>query len=139
MKNTQVNAFRISGQVHLEHTLIKSVEAALSLTCSTSKITGFRIDECGHLVFCTAEHKKQMKYPFPPSVNLLAEHIVHYINNIDESDLLKFGEELTGYEEDYEIGYELYINDYSSDHHRIIDLSCHDVFAVKPIIIEEGK
>ena len=140
MIGTKVNTFKISGPISDMDTLVAGIEAALRLTVlSTSYITGFRIDEAGHLVFCSQLHKHQTLYPFKPSVNTLADHIIDYITNIDEDSLIKFGEELTGYEEDYEIGFELYINDYRSDHLRIIDPSYHDIFAVKPIIIEEGK
>lgn len=139
MNRTQVNQFRISGPIDDLKTLTTSIECVLSLTWPIESITGFRVDTTGRLVFCTDSSKKQTRYPFPPSVNVLAEHIINYISGISEDDLHKFGEEVTGYEEEYAIGYELYSNDYATDNHTIDDNTFSDVFAVKPIKLEWGK
>lgn len=140
MIGTQVERFRIAGPVSDSATLIASIEAAIRLTAiSPDYVTGFRIDEAGHLVFCSQTSKRQTHYPFPASVNTIAEHITHYITSISEDDLSKFGEGVTGHEEEYEIGFELYIDDWRSDHCKVADASFSDVFAVKPAKIEWGK
>lgn len=139
MNRTKVNQFRISGPTDNSKTLTTSLQFVLSLTQPIESITGFRIDKTGRLIFCTDGRSDQIRYPFPPSVNVLAEHIMSYISSIPEDDLEKFGEAVTGYEEEYAIGYELYSNDYSSYDHRIDDNTFSDVFAVKPIKLEWGK
>lgn len=139
MNRTEVNQFRISGPIDDLKTLTTSLECVLLLTQPVENITGFRIDKTGRLVFCIDRRGDQIRYPFPPSVNVLAEHIISYISSIPEDDLEKFGEEVTGYEEEYAIGYELYSNDYSTDNHTIDDNTFSDVFAVKPIKLEWGK
>ena len=140
MYNVHIYRFRISGDLENRCSVETTVNAALNLMAvRVEMITGFRIDELGHLVFCMDGQDAQTRYPFTSTVRMLCDHVVDYILGIDESDLAKFGEELTGYEEDYSIGYELFLNDYTSEHHRIVDKSYYDVFAVKPIVIEEGK
>lgn len=138
MNRTEVNQFRISGPIDDLKTLTTSIECVLSLTQPIESITGFRIDKTGRLVFCTDKRSDQIRYPFTPSVNVLAEHIINYISNISEYELEKFGEEVTGYEEEYAIGYELYSNDYNTDNHTIDDSTFSDVFAIKPIKLEWG-
>lgn len=140
MYNVHVHKFRITGDTGNRYSVEMTVKAVLDLmVVPIQMITGFRIDEVGHLVFCIDGQDAQTRYPFTPTIRMLCDHIIDYITSIDESNLSKFGEELTGYEEDYSIGYELFLNDYTSEHHRIVDKSYYDVFAVKPIVIEEGK
>lgn len=118
--------------------LIKTLEFIISI--NKIKIKGFFIDSTGYLVFCSYTNSKETPYPYEQTTISLSEHIYQYINNLSDEELSSMKCEPSGYEEDYSIGWELFIPDHYSDEYGITNYSFGKTeLAVKPRLIEYGK
>ena len=100
------------------------------------------------LVFCTGnydDNSTYKEYPFSiqnneNGISMLATHIIEYINSLSDEDLKQLGMEPTGYEEDYEIGWNIFIPDWYFEEYGIEDYTSNaTILAVKPAFIEYGK
>jgi hypothetical protein len=114
----------------------------LRFIISTNQLTleGFYIDRTGYLVFCEYVGEGETKYPYEQTPVSLTEHIYQYITSLSDEELASMGCEPSGYEEDYSIGWEIFIPDYCSDNYDITDYTWgKTVLAVKPKLIEYGK
>lgn len=119
--------------------LIKTLDFIMST--NKIKVKGFFIEEKnGYLVFCSYTNDKDTTYPFEQTSVSLTEHIYQYIDSLSEEQLAAMGCEPNGYEEEYSIGWELFIPDWYSDDHCIDNYTWgKTVLAVKPSFIEYGK
>ncbi len=106
-------------------------------------IRGFYFDRTGYLVFCSRvneQNKNEKEYPFMATPVLVAEHVFQYLSELTDEELTLMECEPTGYEEDYDIGWELFIPECGSDVYSVTDYSWgKTVLAVKPKLIEHGK
>ena len=97
------------------------------------------------LVFCSYNDDEDFKsYPFEitatqTGASILANHIISYIENLSEKQLKQLGCAPTGYEEDYEIGWCVFIPNTRNDQFGIDSYGGDTVLAAKPYFIEYGK
>ena len=108
------------------------------------EIKGFYIDRTGYLVFCSyVDEKKENEkvYPFIPTPVCIAEQVIQYLHSLTDEELASMECEPSGYEEEYEIGWELFIPESSYDEkYSVTDYTWgKTVLAVKPKLIEYGK
>lgn len=118
-----------------------------------NNINCFFIDKRGILVFCQAREEDMErygyeKYPFKLTVGMMAEHILSIIESISEENLEKIDQTPSGYEEDYEYGWRVFIPEgtYWDDEKKEYNknrISNYDwyrtVLAAYPVLIEYGK
>ena len=147
-------SFSASGtcdDIELLHTVLKN---NLPLLNGSGKISGYRMTQKYNsenernniLLFCTnMKEKGYQPYPYVidtqngTDIMLLVSHIMNYIDNLTNEDLIALGCEPEGDEEDYEIGWEIYTPDWYSETYGVEDYSEDIVLAVKPKFLEYGK
>lgn len=136
---TELESFACSGTD--KEAFIKALDFITGI--NEYDTNGFFIDTTGYLVFCKyiSENKQnEMAYPFKQTSISLAEHAFSYLESLSDDDLRKMGAEPSGYEESYNIGFELFTLDWYSDEHKINRYTWgKTVLAVKPKLIEYGK
>lgn len=137
-----INSLAISAS--LDWDMTKYIAAAIRLL--DGNIKGYKIDKMdksGAPVLLFMSYGDDAKeYPFPinaDNAEVLAAHIRNYISQLTDEDLKAFHCEPTGYEEDYEIGFEIFTPDWYSDEYGIDDYDESVLLAVKPKFIEYGK
>lgn len=149
----EIYAFSAVGSCRNKDALEKILKTMLPMidygdcTISGYCLTKAEVQDANVLVFLSYEQDKNYNaYPFEISaesdegIQILVNHIINYIKSLSEKDLAAFECEPSGYEEDYEIGWELYTPDWYSDEHGIDKYTCgQTVLAVKPHFLEYGK
>lgn len=149
----QLERFVAAGSCRDKELLTNTLKFILE--SNREHIYGFRMDSNKYNEGCTSNSilvltsspkasESTTKYPFEirydnEGIGILTSHILEYISNFSDDDLEQFGEEVTGYEEDYEIGWEVFIPDWYTAEHGIDNYSILDVLAVRPVKLEYGK
>ena len=96
-------------------------------------------NKCRCLVFHTYKVGSNETYPFPVNSIILAEQIQQWLDSLNTEDFKKFMAYPTGYEESYEIGWELFSPDWYSLEYGIENYELSMAIAVKPKLLEYGK
>lgn len=103
------------------------------------------------LAFCNYEtniptykpfHKKSIDISDDIDSMLVTSLILDFIRELDDKQLTNFECSPSGYEEDYEIGWEIFIPDSNIPQHHITDFyysPTEIAFAVRPKFLEYGK
>lgn len=135
----EFNTFTASGDS--KQLLLETLEFIIAK--GKLNLKGFFIDRTGYLVLCSyvsEENENEKAYPFIPTPVCIVEHVFQYLSELTDEELASMGCEPSGYEEDYEIGWELFIPECGSDVYSVTDYSWgKTVLAVKPKLIEYGK
>lgn len=153
---SNLKSFTASGSCSDKEMLKKTILFVMSYLNYGCNIVGYSMDKLSNsesksqniLVFYAykSEHDCASLYPFKIEANneegidILAAHIVNYIKSLNSEDLTELNCDPSGYEEDYEIGWEIFIPKWGDEEYSINSYTWgKTVLAVKPKFIEHGK
>lgn len=155
---SKINSFSASGSCN-DKDALKSILKCILPLMNCREINGYMLDNMINyknniddidknvLVIKSSKLRDNEYIEYPYKINclddkdleMLASHICMYIHRLNDIDIEAFGCTPSGYEEDCELGWELFTPDWYSNEMGIQNYNYNTILAVKPKLIEYGK